>query len=163
MGHRPRRSLTHHRPRAEELGRCTGPGFAGCRSPLAGRTLYCACSLGPTMGSHGGGTANRATPRPYSGPARSRARRYDYVERLGASCGCADCLCCRCRHRWPIAPAVHHEENRQGAHLGLYLRAYRTRNTVALLGSCCRRTVARRTVRVQSAMPKEILTLETEI
>jgi hypothetical protein len=114
------------------------------------------------MGSHGGATANRATPRSYSGPARSRARRRHYVERLEAPCRRADCLCCRCGHRWPIAPAVHHEENRQGTHLGLYRRPYRTGNAVALLGSGCRRTVARHTVRVQSAIPKETLTLESE-
>ena len=129
---------------------------------MAGRTLYSACSLGPTVGSHGSSTANRATHRSGSGPARSRNRRRDYVERLGTPSGCADCLCCRCGHRWPFTPAIHNEENRQGAYLGLYLRAYRARNAVALLGSACGRAFARRTVRVQSARPKETLTLESE-
>src|ERR1700747_55640 len=113
MCHRPRRSLTYHRQGAEELGGCTGPGFAGGGSPVAGRTLYCACSLGPAVGSPGGGTPSHSTPRPYSGLARARARCHDYVERLRAPRGPADCLCCGGGDRWVIAPAVHHEENRQ--------------------------------------------------
>src|SRR5579872_4591065 len=56
--------------------------------------------------------------------------------------------------RWPPAPALHHEENGQGPHLGVDPCPHRPRNPLAFLGSPRRRPLARTALRLPRALRK---------
>src|SRR5262249_27689988 len=85
------------------------------------------------------------------GVAGTSHHRNRHVDGLGASCRRARALCRHCPARRPVAPAIHHEKNGQGADLGICLRAYRARHPLAILGSAPGPSVTGSGVRLPTA------------